>query len=144
MTVARLLSNLFLFVSNFGETSAEKKLLAKTSDSRVTFRRWWLDCRRTVALPISKAFHILIYLIKPFDPTHLFGLNCPSNRPNPRVQEVRTSWRYWWTSLMDFHNFFPIHLFEVKESIPLLTFLLSVPGLSDLDKPTQWRNFENL
>ena len=43
--------------------------------------------------------------------------------------------RYWWLYLMDFHNFFTIYVFEVKESI--VDILTELRCLIDLENPSQ-------
>ena len=47
----------------------------------------------------------------------------------------RVPQRYWWLYLMDFHNFFTIYVFEVKESI--VDILTELRCLSDRDNPSQ-------
>ena len=47
----------------------------------------------------------------------------------------RGSHRYWWFCLMDFHHFFSIYVFEVKESISDIPFEL--PCLDDLENSGQ-------
>ena len=44
-------------------------------------------------------------------------------RKSRSTSSSRVPQRYWWLYLMDFHNFFTIYVFEVRN--PLLTFLLS-------------------
>ena len=43
------------------------------------------------------------------------------------------TWRYWWFCLMDFYNFFSIHVFEVKEWICDIP--TELPCLGDLENP---------
>ena len=56
-------------------------------------------------------------------------------RKSRSTSSSRVPRRYWWLYLMDFHHFFAIYVFEVKESI--VGILSELPCFTDLENPSQ-------
>ena len=105
------------------------------------------DFENPSQLPVWKVLMILSYELLKFSDYSCFrgqGIHCwyfyratlfQLHRKSRSTSGSRVPQRYWWFYLMDFHNFFTIYVFKVKESI--VDILTELRCLSDLDNPSQ-------
>ena len=105
------------------------------------------DFENPSQLPVWKVLMILSYEFLKFSDYSCFrgqGIHCwyfyratlfQLPRKSRSTSGSRVPQRYCWFYLMDFHNFFTIYVFEVKESI--VDILTELRCLSDLDNPSQ-------
>ena len=105
-----------------------------TSKFQVNFRfdRYWWYC--LINFWNFHTIHVLDVMESNADIST--ELPCLSNLENlGSTSGSRVPRRYWWLYLMDFHNFFTIYVFEVKESIIDIPTELRCP--SDLENSSQ-------
>ena len=95
-----------------------------TSGSRGSQRYWWF-----CLMDFHNFFSIYVFDVKESIsdiPTEPPCFRWPQKSKS--TSGSRGSQRYWWFCLMDFHNFFSIYVFEVKESISDIPTELSCLG----------------
>ena len=105
------------------------------------------DLENPSQLPVWKVLMILSYKLFKFSDYSCFRgqeIHCwyfyratlfELPRKSRSTSGSRVPQRYWWLYLMDFHNFFTIYVFEVKESIADI--LTELRCLSHLDNPSK-------
>ena len=106
-----------------------------------------LNLENPSQLPVRKVLMMLSYKLLKFSDYSCFrgqGIHCwyfytstlfELPWKSRSTSGSRVPKRYWYLYLMDFHNFFTIHVFEVKEFI--VDILTELRCLSDLDNPSQ-------